>query len=235
VAATAAIGVVLLAGVPTAFMLWRGRGTPAVAPAAIAVTGEATPGAPPPSTLPPSPSAAVPSAPAASSAPVTKGADVPAATVSGAAPAKVGPAAPAAGDVSTPAPGAASLPILTFAKVRLLVVDGNKSRDRETSLRLGADGLDVMDGAATVQRAAYSDVIGLFHSHSREPRWETPDGTAVPVAKTGGKFGFFKGTPDWITVRTRHTFIPLRVDDDDLTRVIAELESRTGTRVVRTR
>jgi hypothetical protein len=168
---------------------------------------------------------------------VTKGAN--AAATSAAVSAKKGPAVAAAVAGSTPAPAAvpaaASLPIVTFAKIKLLVVDGNKSRDRDTSLRLGADGLEVIDGTATVERAAYREVIGLFHSHSKEPRWETPDGTVVPVAKTGGKFGFFKGTPDWITVRTRHTFIPLRVDDDDLKRVIAELESRTGTRVVRTR
>jgi hypothetical protein len=193
----------------------------------------------PPSTPVPSPPAATPPAPAASVAPAAKGANAPAATAANAAPARKGPVSPAVGAASTSAPApaasAASLPIVTFAKIKLLVVDGSKSRDRETSLRLGADGLEVMDGADTVQRAAYREVIGLFHSHSREPRWETPDGTVVPVAKTGGKFGFLKGTPDWITVRTRHTFIPLRVDDDDLKRVIAELESRTGTRVVRTR
>jgi eukaryotic-like serine/threonine-protein kinase len=220
VAATAAIGAVLLAGVPTAFVLWRGR-TPAVAPAAITTAAVGT--APSPR-----PAAAVPFATATTAAS--------AATASGIAPAKKGPAAD---DLSAPAPGsppaAASLPIVTFAKIRLLVADGNKPRDRDTSLRLGADRLDVMDGPATVQRVAYREVIGVFHSHSREPRWETPGGTVVAVAKTGGKFGFLKGTPDWITVRTRHTFIPLRVDDNDVKRVIAELESRTGTRVVRTR
>ena len=61
------------------------------------------------------------------------------------------------------------------------------------------------------------------------------DGTAVPVGKAGGKFSLFKGVPDWVTVRTRQVFIPLRVKDDDLDRVIGELEARTGAKVVRVR
>ena len=41
--------------------------------------------------------------------------------------------------------------------------------------------------------------------------------------------------PDWITLRTKQAFIPLRVQDEDLARVIAELEIRTGSKIVRTR
>ena len=57
----------------------------------------------------------------------------------------------------------------------------------------------------------------------------------MPVAKPGGKFAFLKGVPDWITLRTRQAFIPLRVQEEDLARVIAELEIRTGSKIVRTR
>ena len=63
-----------------------------------------------------------------------------------------------------------------------------------------------------------------------------PDGTVVPVAKVGGgKFGFLKGTPDWVTVRTKEAFIPLRVPERDLARVVAELEARTGVKTIRAR
>jgi hypothetical protein len=78
-------------------------------------------------------------------------------------------------------------------------------------------------------------VIGLFHSRSRDPRWTMSDGAAVPVAKAAGKFSFFRGVPDWVTIRTRRAFIPLQVQAGDLARVIAELESRTGATIVRTR
>ena len=93
----------------------------------------------------------------------------------------------------------------------------------------------MVDGTQTLHSAAYQEIIGLFHSHSREPRWATPGGASAPVAKAGGKFSFLKGTPDWITVRTKNVFIPLRVPDDDLGRVIAALEARTSTKIVHIR
>jgi hypothetical protein len=57
------------------------------------------------------------------------------------------------------------------------------------------------------------------------------------VGQTIGKYRvvsrLFRGTPDWVTVGTKRGFIPLRVNDDDLERVVAQLEARTGTKVVR--
>jgi hypothetical protein len=137
--------------------------------------------------------------------------------------------------VPAASPAPTTLSVVTFKQMKLLVSEDGKARDRDASLRLDTDGLHVMDGATPIQFAAYSDVIGLYQSHSREPRWATPDGTAVPVVKVGGKFSFFKGVPDWLTVRTRRGFIPLRVPEETLARVIAELEKRTGAKVVRMR
>jgi hypothetical protein len=125
--------------------------------------------------------------------------------------------------------------ILIFAKLKSLVTEEGKTRDRDASLRLQPDAMQVLDGDTPVESVAYSDVIGLYHSHSREPRWVTPGGAAVPVTKIGGRFSFLKGAPDWITVRTRKGFIPLRVPEEDLARMIAELEMRTGAKTVRAR
>ena len=125
---------------------------------------------------------------------------------------------------------------MTFNRLKFLGVQDGKPRDRDAILRLDPDGLRVLEGESALQTVAYPEVIGLYHSHSKEPQWTTPGGTVVPVVKVGGKFSFFKGTPDWVTVRTKKGFIPLRVDDDlELARVIAALEIRTGTRVVRTK
>ena len=74
----------------------------------------------------------------------------------------------------------------------------------------------------------------MFHSHSKEPRWTNADGQSAPVATVGGGgLGFLKGTPDWITLRTRRNFVPLRVRDDDVARLASELEARTGEKIVR--
>jgi len=125
---------------------------------------------------------------------------------------------------------------VTFNRLKFLGVQDGKPRDRNAILRLESDALHVLDGDSTLQTAAYGEVIGLYHSHSKEPQWATPNGTAVPVVKVGGKFTIFKGTPDWVTIRTKKGFIPLRVDNDlDLARLIAALEIRTGTRVVQTK
>jgi serine/threonine-protein kinase len=130
---------------------------------------------------------------------------------------------------------AASVPPVTFAQIKLLLLDTEKPHDRDVSVTLGADSLDVMDGATLVQHARYHDVIGLYQSHSREPRWTQPDGTAVPLVKIGGRFAFLKSAPDWVTVRTKSHFIPLHVPESELARLVSELEIHTGSRVVQAR
>jgi serine/threonine-protein kinase len=154
-------------------------------------------------------------------------------------PATVEPASsmsPGETKTESPAPRAAvPLPSVTFAQIKLLLLDTAKPHDRDVSVTLAADSLDVMDGATLVQRARYHDVIGLYRSHSREPRWTKPDGTAVPLVKIGGTFAFLKGAPDWVTVRTKSRFIPLHVPESELARLVSELETHTGSRVVYTR
>src|SRR5207302_1545020 len=100
-----------------------------------------------------------------------------------------------------------------------------KPRDRDVVVRLGATAVELLDGDKAVQSARYRDVVGVFQSHSREPRWAKADGTPVPLAKMGGKLSFLKGAPDWITIQTKDAFIPLHVPESSLARIIAELET----------
>ena len=253
-AAGVAIGV-LLAGVP-AMMMWRARSAQPETAAAVSATEPPAPSAAPPAAVPPAPvappvaspaaapaaaatpsTAAVVKAPAAVKAPDAAGPGL--SQTKGPAPDGASPAEPgnpaAAGLAKAAATPSAATPIVTFSKLKLLILDEGKSRDRDASLRLGPEALQLVDGPETLQDTPYREILGVFHSHSREPRWTAPDGTAVPVGKAGGKFGFLKGTPDWITLRTKQAFIPLRVQDGDLARIIKELESRTGTKVVRAR
>ena len=250
-----AAAIVVLVAIPASILLWRGRtaGSPIVspAPAAVVAAPAATPAAAPepvpapavetaapspePAPAPAAKAAAVPTPPAAGKGAVTKGvrtADAVLPTAPVAAPEPVAPEPPP----PVPTPSAPALPAVTFNRLKFLGVQDGKPRDRDAVLRLDTDALHVLEGDSTLQTAAYSEVIGLYHSHSKEPQWATPNGTAVPVVKVGGKFSIFKGTPDWVTIRTKKGFIPLRVDNDlDLARVIAALEIRTGTRVVQTK
>jgi hypothetical protein len=124
---------------------------------------------------------------------------------------------------------------VTFSQIKLLQLDADKPHDRDVSVTLGADTLDVLDGTTLVARVRYHDVIGLHQSHSREPRYTTAAGTTVPLAKVGGHFGFLKGGSDWVSVQTKATFVSLHVPESELARLVSELESRTGARIVHAR
>jgi serine/threonine-protein kinase len=210
-----AAAVVLLAGIPvTGVLWWRAHRAHDAAPAPAAAV-------PPPAMSPPS------------SAPASAAAAPAVAPAEAGAPSAAAPARPSAKDAGN----SDVLPVLTFAKIRLLVLEYDKPRDRDASLRLGADALDVLDGGRTLESTSYQDVIGLFYSHSKEPRWAPADGQPATVMKVSGGFGFgfLRGTPDWITVRTRRHFIPLRVDAGDVMALTRALEARTGARLVTVR
>jgi hypothetical protein len=208
--ATIAVAAVLVAGIPvTGLLWWRAHRSPSVTP----------------------PPATAPTATAPTNAPVKTG------TTPGVSPAR--PAsrtattnAPPASDATAP-PARPVLPTLTFGKIKLLMIDDKKSHDVDAALRLGPDTLEIVDGTRTIERAPYPDVISVYYSHSKDPWWMPADGQATPVTKTGSVFGFFRGTPDWITVRTRRNFIPLRVNENDVALLTRELEARTGARVVK--
>jgi hypothetical protein len=117
--------------------------------------------------------------------------------------------------------------------VTLLLADKGKSRERDASLRLERGAVQVVEGAQRLKSAPYNSIVGIFHSRSKEPRWVTPSGTVVPVARVeGGKLSFFKGDRDWVTVRTRSEFISLRAGSSSVDRVIAALEARTGLKAI---
>ena len=151
--------------------------------------------------------------------------------------ARVDPAAVAVVGSATVGPGAPvpaknAIAPRTFRDVKLLVIDANrKTREQDATLRLGPDALQVLDGTRALASVPYTGIVAVFHSHSKEPRWAAPDGTPVPVAKVGGKFSFLKGDADWITVRTKARFIPIRAKEGAVARMIADIEDRTGVRV----
>ena len=128
------------------------------------------------------------------------------------------------------------MPVVTFDQVKVLEIDRDgKPHDRDASLRLGGDRVDLLDGTTALQSVRYADLVDVFHSHSREPRWTDPDGTTVFVTRVGGTFGFLRGADDWITLRTKKSFVAVRVQPEELPRVVSELQARTGRHVVQAR
>ena len=224
------VGAVVFAGIPTAYLVWESRSAKSQSVAAAPVASP-SPSAPAP--------AAVPKAAATDSGAVGITTVTSSKTVSTSAPRAVvsrpGPSSGPSSGASDPERERPPLPSISFSQIKLLQLNDAPPHDRDVLVTFDSDGIEVLDGTALVESARYQDVIGLFHSHSREPRWAKPDGTPVPLAKIGGRFSFLKGASDWITVQTKSAFIPLHVPDSQLARLVSELETRTGTHVVRTR
>lgn len=219
-AIAAAVALVLLIGLPAGVVIMRRAGPSAAAaaqpPAAVATSVSTT-----------SPTPAPPAA-APTNAPLSEG-------TPGSAGAKSVTPAPAA-HVPHLSDARAKMPVVTFEPVKLLEVDQEgKSHDHDAALRLGGDRVDVVDGTQSLESVRYADLLDVFHSHSREPRWTGPDGNAMPVVKMGGRFGFLKGADDWITLRTKKSFVAVRVQPQELQRVTSELQARTGRQVVQIR
>jgi serine/threonine-protein kinase len=232
------VGAVILAGMPTLYLFWRSR-LPGTSPSPAAGSAAASTPAPPAAgtdSVAPSASAPPPALlPASDAAPAAPPADAADKGGSPPAPRDASSHSASSSDRTDPAPARPSLPSVSFSEIKLLQLDNDKPHDRDVLVRFNADGLEVFDGSTVVRNVHYHDIIGLFHSHSKEPRWATPDGTSVPLAKMGGRFGFLKGGSDWVTIRTSAGFTPLHVPDKDLARLISELEIRTATHVIRLR
>ncbi len=145
-------------------------------------------------------------------------------------------ATPAAASSTAAAPAvlAPTLPPLTFQSIAIVMVDDGKPRERDASLHLREGAVQVLDGAQRLKNAPYAGIIAIFYSRSKEPRWVTPSGAVVPVVKMeGSRLRLFGGNRDWVTVRTRGEFIPIRVESAAVAGILSALEARTGLKVTR--
>jgi serine/threonine-protein kinase len=239
--AIAAAALVILAAIPATILIARHRartGADLAVPPAAAAASVPVPAAAPVSLPPGKTSSSTVAAAHLEAVPPPKHAAAPASSpapsIAPDSAASVVPAADRSGERLSAA-ARANVPIMMFQGVKFLVVDGGKTRDQDATLRLGVDRVEVLDGDTPLRAVRYSDVIAVFHSHSRDPEWTGADGKSVPLVKASGRFQFLKGPSDWITVKTRNSFVSLRVDESELAQVIGGLEARTGTHIVQTR
>jgi hypothetical protein len=79
---------------------------------------------------------------------------------------------------------------------------------------------------------SFDGLAGISYSTARHPHWTSPSGPAELLKVEGGAFGI-RRRRNWVALRTREAVQVIRVDDDDIRRVIAALEARSGQRVDR--
>ncbi len=116
----------------------------------------------------------------------------------------------------------------------MLVKDGEKPRERDATVRL-ADGQVTVTAQdhAVLSALPYDAVLSVIYSKAKQPLWDAPGG-AIPIQRIdGGAFGFLKGGRHWVSLRTKERFVVLRVDEDQVARVLSAIEERAGKTTVR--
>ena len=116
----------------------------------------------------------------------------------------------------------------------MLIRDGDKARERDATVRLADGQVTVTGQDRTVLSAVpYDTLLSVIYSKSKQPLWDAPGG-AMPIQRVeGGAFGFLKGGRHWVSLRTKERFVILRLDEDQVSKVLSALEERTGKTTVR--
>lgn len=129
---------------------------------------------------------------------------------------------------------AATLPPVVF-ETKALVRTAGAQRERDARLVLADGKITVSatdDARRTLRSVPYESVTSISYSRGRDPMWNSPDGPAR-VARAGGgvlgKWGIFVER-HWISLRTETDdgFVILRVNDEQVRKVLTALEERTG-------
>jgi hypothetical protein len=125
------------------------------------------------------------------------------------------------------------LPPFRFS-AQTVVVDGGKHRQREATVEL-ANGVVSVVGKDSPLSASVpvAGIVGVTYSKSKQPLWNTPQGPAEIAHLDGGAFGFLRGDQDWVSLRTEHMSLVLRVREQEVRTVIAALEEPLGRKVER--
>ena len=155
------------------------------------------------------------------------------------APGPADPAAAKAGRGAEPVPPATkavAVPPVLFNDVRVLVTDAdNKGRERQAVLQLADGRVSVVDrnGGGEIASIRYSDVLGVFYSRSKQPKWRDADGKEVESKVDLGRMGFFRGDRNWLILLTAGDPLIIRLEDSNLKAVLPAVQERTGVEVKR--
>ncbi|HYT77624.1 MAG TPA: serine/threonine-protein kinase [Vicinamibacterales bacterium] len=130
-------------------------------------------------------------------------------------------------------PTAAALPTLTFDKLKLIVTEGDKTREQDVALQFSDRRIIIYDPAKRVVASMpYGAVRRLSSSRSRQPRWRGPDGQVAEAKISAGALGFMKSDRNWLGIATQKAAYVFRVDDDRLRSFSDTATRRTGVPIV---
>jgi serine/threonine protein kinase len=129
---------------------------------------------------------------------------------------------------------ARALPPVTFDSLKLLVMDGTRSREQDATIHLSGGRIIIIAvGERLLGSLPYEEVLTLSSSRSRRPRWRNADGTESGADLGGGAFGFLKSDRTWLAIQTRdHTYV-VRAARDGIESLAHAASDRTGLPVVK--
>jgi hypothetical protein len=124
--------------------------------------------------------------------------------------------------------GAANLPPVVF-DIAAVVGQGEEQRERKAQALLANGTLMVIaDDRTVLHTLPYERLDSVSYSRGRNPLWKSSSGPELIARVKEGKFGFLKGDRHWVALRTRGTFIVMRVDHGHASALLDALEARTG-------
>jgi serine/threonine protein kinase len=146
-------------------------------------------------------------------------------------------AIPPGKEAAPPPPAAASsaTPMVSFNEVRVLVNEGQKSREREGVLHVGGGQLSLVTaaGGTPIVSVPTSTLRGMFFSRSKRPKWRDASGKEVESRIDLGPMGFLRGDRNWLILFTDREPVILRFEDAALRTALPALEQGTGLKIQR--
>jgi len=142
---------------------------------------------------------------------------------------------PAAPETPSTAAVPAATAVATFGEVRVLVSEGERAREREGVLQLGAGQVSIAPnaGAAPIVSVPTSSLSAVFYSRSKQPKWKDASGKDVESKIDLGPMGFLRGDRNWIVFLTSGQPLILRIEDSAMRTVLPAIEERTGLKIRR--
>ena len=134
---------------------------------------------------------------------------------------------------------ATTLPAKVFPAVafrsKTLVGAGSRRRERDARLVLAEGTVTVTaddDTGDRLHAVPYDRVVSINYSRGADPMWNGPQGPIVVARAPVGALRRLGVSVErhWISLRTNdeNRFVILRVDDEQVRRVLSALEERTG-------
>jgi hypothetical protein len=250
----AGVVVLLLVGALGVFLKMRGPST-AVSDDAVAAPQASSGTDPAPSDAPAAPAPAQPLSNTVTATPLSGSAGQPspvnvpapavgsvAATGAGASP--VVNRAGAAGAASLPnadptargrgravAAGSPADAPVVFPDLRAFVVTGKKAEEAAAVLRFQGGAVTLADdkGARVFAAMLYRDITSAAFVRAKNPRWYPT--LAAPPSGVDMPGGLFRSTRAWLALQSRDTYLIVRLNDDDVRRVLDAVTERTGLKV----